>query len=66
MDELWLEVAFDVNNQARVTFSCLKDMEEAESFARILCTRHTGPRFFMRNRKDFIKVLTHWSKILAK
>ena len=66
MDSLWLEIALDANNQAKITFACLNDKMRAESFAQKLCNRRTGPRFFMKNHADFAMVLAQWSKILEE
>ena len=55
MDSLWLEVAYDTDNQAKV-----------EAFAERMCIRRTGPRFFMRSRKDYVAVLAYWINIMAR
>ncbi len=66
MDSLWLEVALDAENQAKVTFTCVRDKQSAEAFAERMCNRRTGPRFFMRSRKDYVTVLAYWINIMAR
>ena len=66
MDSLWLEVAYDADNQAKVTFVCLNDKHRTEAFAERMCIRRTGPRFFMRSRKDYVTVLAYWINIMAR
>ena len=61
MDSLWLEVAYDADNQAKVTFVCLNDKHRAEAFAERMCIRRTGPRFF-----DYVTVLAYWINIMAR
>lgn len=66
MDSLWLEVAYDAENQAKITFMSLDDRHHAEEFAERMCNRRAGPRFFMRNRKDYVTVLAYWINIVAR
>lgn len=64
MDSLWLEVALDAENQAKVTFTCVRDKQSAEAFAERMCNRRTGPRFFMRSRKDYVTAAEEYAKSL--